>query len=62
VQAWRSEGWAHGDYSIARFVLVEQGTGTKLVFDHTGFPKGEAEHLAAGWKTNYWDPMKTYLA
>src|SRR4029077_7799997 len=35
VQAWRSE-WAPGEYSIARFVLKEQGSGTMIVFDHTG--------------------------
>ena len=62
VQAWRSEGWEHGIYSIARFELVTQGTGTKLVFDHTGFPKGQANQLAAGWKSHYWDPLKQYLA
>jgi activator of HSP90 ATPase len=62
VQAWRSEGWGQGIYSIARFELVVQGTGTKLVFDHTGFPKGEAEHLATGWKSHYWDPLAKYLA
>jgi len=62
VQAWRSEGWEPGLYSIARFELVAQGTSTKLVFDHTGFPKGQAEHLATGWKANYWDPLAKYLA
>jgi hypothetical protein len=44
VQAWRSE-WAPGDCSIARFVLKDQGSDTKIVFDHTGFPQGKAEHL-----------------
>jgi activator of HSP90 ATPase len=62
IQAWRSEGWAPGVYSIVRFELVVQGTGTKIAFDHTGFPQGEAEHLFAGWKSNYWDPMAKYLA
>jgi activator of HSP90 ATPase len=61
VQAWRSDGWEKGMYSIARFELVAQGTGTKLVFDHTGFPKGQAEHLATGWKAHYWDPLTKYL-
>ena len=62
VQAWRSEGWAVGIYSIARFVLVEQGSGTKIVFDHTGFPVGQAEHLVDGWKGHYWEPLEKYLA
>jgi uncharacterized protein YndB with AHSA1/START domain len=62
VLAWRTAGWNPGVYSIAKFELVEQGTGTKIVFDHTGFPKGEAEHLAAGWKANYWEPLEKFLA
>jgi len=35
-----------GIYSIAKFDLLEQGSVTKVVFDHAGFPKGRAEHLA----------------
>jgi activator of HSP90 ATPase len=62
VQAWRTGIWDPGIYSIARFELTEQGTQTKLSFDHTGFPKGEAEHLAAGWKSNYWEPLEKFLA
>jgi len=61
VQAWRAGSWDAGIYSIARFALVEQGSGTKIVFDHTGFPKGDAEHLAAGWKMNYWEPLQKLL-
>jgi activator of HSP90 ATPase len=62
VQAWRTGGWAPGVYSIAEFKLVEQGSGTKIVFDHTGFPKGEAEVLASGWKAHYWEPIEKLLA
>jgi len=62
VQAWRTGSWAQGVYSIVKFELVEQGFGTKIVFDHTGFPKGEAESLAAGWKAHYWEPLKKLLA
>jgi activator of HSP90 ATPase len=54
VQAWRSGGWKLGEYSIARFELVADGGGTKIVFDHTGFPVGQADHLADGWKSHYW--------
>lgn len=46
VQAWRTGSWDPGVYSIAKFELVEQGSGTRIVFDHTGFPKGAAESLA----------------
>lgn len=62
VQAWRSESWERGVYSIARFVLREQGAGTTLVFDHAGFPKGQAESLASGWKDHYWAALLKYLA
>ncbi len=62
VQAWRPGAWPPGIYSIARFELVEDGSGTKIVFDHTGFPEGTAEHLASGWKGNYWEPLEKFLA
>jgi activator of HSP90 ATPase len=62
VQAWRTGGWAPGVYSIAKFELVQQGSGTKIVFDHTGFPRGEAEVLASGWKAHYWEPLEKLLA
>jgi activator of HSP90 ATPase len=62
VQAWRAASWDAGAYSIAKFDLVENGSGTKLVFDHTGFPKGAAEELASGWKAHYWEPMRKLLA
>jgi activator of HSP90 ATPase len=62
VQAWRVVDWAPGIWSVAKFELVEQGAGTKIVFDHTGFPKGAGEHLASGWKEHYWDTLEKYLA
>jgi len=62
VQAWRLVDCEPGVYSIARFALDEQRTNTKLVFDHTGFPVGQGEHLSAGWKANYWMPLEKFLA
>jgi activator of HSP90 ATPase len=62
VQAWRVVDWDPGVYSITKFEFTEQGSGTKIVFDHTGFPKGKAEHLAAGWNANYWEPLERFLA
>lgn len=61
VQAWRAADWPPGIYSIARFQLNAQGTGTQLVFDHVGFPAGQKDHLAAGWEANYWSLMKKYF-
>jgi uncharacterized protein YndB with AHSA1/START domain len=62
VQAWRTGGWAPGVYSILKFELVEQGSGTKIIFDQAGFPKGAAEDLAVGWKAHYWEPLEKLLA
>ena len=62
VQAWRTGSWGPGIYSIAKFELVEQGSGTKIIFDQTGFPPGEAESLASGWKAHYWNPLDKLLA
>jgi activator of HSP90 ATPase len=62
VQAWRAGSWPAGMYSIARFELVSEGASTKIVFDHTGFPQGDAEHLAAGWKSHYWEGLEKFLA
>ena len=61
VQAWRAGSWDPGAYSIAKFELVEAGAGTRIVFDHGGFPKGLAEHLAEGWRVNYWEPLEKLL-
>jgi activator of HSP90 ATPase len=55
VQAWRAKTWPEGVYSVVRFELAPEGTGTKLVFDHDGFPADMAEHLAKGWQSNYWE-------
>jgi uncharacterized protein YndB with AHSA1/START domain len=62
VQAWRPQEWEPGVYSIARFELVKEGAGTRLVFDHTGFPKGDGEHLSEGWHQNYWEPLAKVLS
>ena len=61
VQAWRAGSWPAGSYSIVRFELSPAATGCQLVFDHTGFPAGEAQHLALGWHANYWTPMARVL-
>jgi len=61
VQAWRVAYWPEGAWSLVKFVLVEQGSETKLVFDHTGFPRGDADHLLEGWNGNYWQPLAKFL-
>jgi activator of HSP90 ATPase len=62
VQAWRSEGWDKGVYSVVRFELKPHGQETLLVLDHTGFQEGKYDSLNAGWPPRYWNPMKKFLA
>jgi len=61
VEAWRSGSWGPGLYSIATFALAPHGTGTRLTFDHAGFPDGAAPTLAKGWQENYWEPLAKSL-
>jgi activator of HSP90 ATPase len=61
VQAWRVVTWPEGVYSIAKFELKPHGSGTRLVFDHIGFPEGLHDHLADGWESNYWMLLKKYF-
>jgi activator of HSP90 ATPase len=62
VQAWRVVDWNPGHYSIARFELTGQGSDSKLIFDHTGFPDGQGQHLSEGWKSHYWQALEKVLA
>jgi len=59
VQAWRVVTWPEGVYSIARFELKPQQAGTRVIFDHTGFPPELRDHLAAGWEDHYWKALRT---
>jgi activator of HSP90 ATPase len=62
VQAWRPITWPAGVYSIARFELSADGAGTRLAFEQEGVPEKAAEHIDAGWKTMYWEPLAKFLA
>ena len=62
VQAWRSQEWAEGVYSIVRFELVPQGKGTKLIFDQAGHPEDAQKGLESGWHQMYWQPMTAMLS
>ena len=62
VQAWRPASWDQGVYSIVKFELKEEGSQTKVVLDHTGFPEGKFGDLDSGWHERYWDPLKKFLA
>jgi activator of HSP90 ATPase len=62
IQAWREKTWEPGAFSIVSFQLEETASGTKVIFDHRGFPQGKGEHLAIGWQSHYWQPLQKYLA
>lgn len=62
VEAWRVVDWPAGVYSIASFDLEPKSTGTRLIFNHIGFPEGLKEHLTEGWQQHYWDALKKYFA
>ncbi|MEX2128591.1 MAG: SRPBCC family protein [Xanthobacteraceae bacterium] len=61
VQVWHFRDWADGVYSIVRFELVKEGSGTRLILDHTGIPDGHKDHLQTGWNARYWEPLRKYL-
>jgi uncharacterized protein YndB with AHSA1/START domain len=61
VQAWRVKMWEPGVFSLVRFTLTPEGNGTKVVLDHSGFPDAYEENLAAGWTSNYWEPLTKYF-
>ena len=61
IQAWRVVDWPAGMYSIVKFELVPNGSGTHLIFDQIGFPEKLRDHLAAGWQSHYWDLLKKFL-
>jgi activator of HSP90 ATPase len=62
VQAWRPGHWDPGIYSIVHFELKPRAQELSLIFDHTGFPAGEYDHLDFGWHSHYWEPLKKYFA
>ena len=61
VQAWRVAGWDPGVYSLTRFELDVSEHGTRLGFDHTGFPPESHDDLDSGWHSMYWEPMRAHL-
>lgn len=63
VQAWRlSQEFPEGVYSLVKFELKPEGSGTKIILDHTGFPEGHFDHLDIGWHSHYWDPLTKFLS
>jgi activator of HSP90 ATPase len=62
VQAWRSNHWPKGTYSIATFALSRsRGGRTRLVFTQVGVPASSSKHMNQGWRQHYWKPLKAHL-
>jgi len=61
VQAWRPSYWEAGVYTVVKFELKPEGSQTKVVLDHTGFPEGKFASLTSGWKEHYWERLAKYL-
>ncbi len=62
VQAWRSEDWPKGHWSVVTFQLSKAPGGkTRLSFTHAGVPAGDYAKKNKGWQTHYWQPLKRYL-
>jgi len=63
VQAWHFEedGWPQGHFSECTFIFKNTGQNCQLDFKQTGIPEHKVEALTEGWKSYYWEPMKSYL-
>ena len=61
VQAWHVAMWPEGVYSVVKFEFQKQGSGTRLILDHSGFAAEHRAHLDAGWPRMYWEPLEKYL-
>jgi uncharacterized protein YndB with AHSA1/START domain len=62
VQAWRSQTWPDGVFSIVTFALSrKKGGRTKLSFTQVGVPASDFRDMSKGWPTYYWEPLKAHL-
>ncbi len=62
VQAWRSQTWPEGTYSIVTFALArKKGGRTRLSFTQVGVPASDFRDISKGWRTYYWSPLKAFL-
>ena len=62
VQAWRSQDWPEGHYSLVTYKLDEAGKGkTRITFTQIGVPASDFKAKSSGWKMHYWEPLKQML-
>jgi len=62
VQSWRTSQFKKTDLdSLLILTFEKEGKETLLTMVHADAPDALAKDFTAGWKTHYWNPMKTYL-
>jgi uncharacterized protein YndB with AHSA1/START domain len=61
VQAWRFADWTPGVYSIVRFTLQPEPSGTRVVVYQDGYPADSQELLVRSWRSLYFEPMAQHL-
>jgi uncharacterized protein YndB with AHSA1/START domain len=61
VQAWRSQNWPAGIWSIVTFRLARKSGGTQLRFTQIGVPANDYARKNNGWRMHYWQPLKQFL-
>jgi activator of HSP90 ATPase len=63
VQAWRTTEFPDGAADSRLELLLEKvAGGTKVTFNHSDIPEGQAEDYRQGWIDFYFEPMKAHFA
>jgi activator of HSP90 ATPase len=62
VQAWRTQDWGPGDYSLLRFTLSDQGTdSTRIDVYHYGIPNHHESSNEKVWDEFYWSKLRNSI-
>ena len=58
MQAWRSQDWPAGAWSVVTFELAAAPGGrTTLTFTQVGIPANDVAAKSKGWREHYGTPM-----
>ena len=59
VQAWRTQEWAPGDFSLLRISLSDEGSNsTRIDIYHYGIPDNHESSNEKVWNEFYWSKLK----
>jgi uncharacterized protein YndB with AHSA1/START domain len=62
VQSWRSTEFKDGEEdSLITVTFEDTAGGTLVTLTHSNVPEG-GEHYESGWRSHYFEPMKTYFS